>query len=749
MLLKKTLSLLLITISLGLLAQRPTKNLADKKKAEKIAEADSKVFGNNDKDFKITSAPEKWNNESAVILCQKFDYSYVRSGMSKLLFTSTRRRRIKINDNNAIKEFSVFYFMESSYSDKKENVGFRIIKSDGTIKKVNLKDAVEVKANEVPSFYQSNYSYYNTYKKIAIPNLSVGDIIDYYYLTESVRKQDGIESFSPFIFRLNTKYPIVKQKYYFNVDKGFKVSFRTFNGAPKIQQGAAGVNKYGKVKDVIKTYLLEDENTEKYKAEYWKYPYTSDPTIKFQVNFIPKAMVNKTELLITDAPLVDKPIDLKEIEKRMPKREGLISSEYAAVIAYLRKYYKTETDPVKKAEVVYEYLRYKFYNSLFFGYYSSYADEYERGAEYPVKDNVFTNTMLNLLKKLKIKAQFVVAVNRHYGNLSDVLLTQELISGIKVKDRYFFYFTNYTSSDFIPSSILGSEAITFDYATKYDKIPYQKTNITSSNYKSNNVSNKIDITINEDFSTIDLDSKKTYKGATKGYFTQLALYQEDYFDKDKRKFDPDYEKNHKENIPSTKRLSKSTQFKIAEKKRKEEAEKKEKKEKKYKQLKKYHEDDFEIDKYNNFNLVSDGRFIESPTLIVEENYTIKSLLHKAGNNYLFSIGELIGSQFELEKEDMERSSDIHLPFPKSFNNSIKIKIPTGYKVEGLDKLNFNVDNVSGSFISTAKQDGNYIVLTTTKNYKILNAKKEDWKNFIAFLEAAYNFSQKKVILKKI
>ncbi len=745
--LKKIITLLLFTTTLTVVAQRPTKNLEQKKKDKEIAATDLKIFGNDDKDFNITTAPAKWSKESAIILCQKFDYSYVRSGINKLLFTSTRRRRIKINDNSAIKEFSVFYFMESSTT--KRNVGFRIIKPDGTIKKVNLDDAVEAKANEVPAIYQSNYSYYNTYKKIAIPNLSVGDIIDYYYLTENIRKQDGIESFSPFIFKLNLKYPIVKQKYYFNVDKGFKVSFRTFNGAPEIQQGAAGVNKYGKVKADIKTYLLADDDREKYKAEYWKYPYISDPTVKFQVNFIPKAMVSKTKLLVTDAPLVDKPIDLKEIEKRMPRREGLIGTEYAAVITYLKKHYKTETDPVKKAEVVYEYLRYKFYNSLFFGYYSSYADEYEKGTELPVKDNVFTNTMLEILKKLKIPAQFVVAVNRHYGNLDDVLLIQELVSGVKVNDRYFFYFTNYTSSDFIPSSILGSEAITFDYATKYDKIPYQKTHITSSNYKSNNVTNKIDITINEDFATIDLDSKKTYKGATKGYFTILALYQEDYFDKDKRKFDPDYEKNHKENIPTTKRISKNTQFKIAEKKRKEAAEKKEKKEKKYKQLKKYHEDDFEIDKYNNFKLISDGRFIESPELIVAENYTIKNLLNRAGNNYIFNIGKLIGSQFELEKEDMERSSDIHLSFPKSFNNTIKIKIPDGYKVEGLDKLNFNVDNASGSFISTAKLDGNYIVLTTTKNYKVLNAKKEDWKNFIAFLEAAYNFSQKKVVLKKI
>ena len=107
-------------------------------------------------------------------------------------------------------------------------------------------------------------------------------------------------------------------------------------------------------------------------------------------------MVSKTELLVTDEPLVDKPIALKEIEKRMPRKEGIMgttSSYITNSLNYIKKHYKTETDPVKKTELIYEYLRYKFYNTLFFSYYSSYSSEYERGTEYPIKDNVFTNTM--------------------------------------------------------------------------------------------------------------------------------------------------------------------------------------------------------------------------------------------------------------------------------------------------------------------------------------------------------------------
>lgn len=744
--LKTKIILLLTVISLSISAQRPSKNLTEKRKKQQNAAEDTRIFGDDDTDFQTTTFPEKWAKESAVILCQKYDYSYVRSGINDLLFTATQRRRIKILDNNSLEDYSVFYYRDALLT--KENVGFRIIKPDGSTKKVDLSDGVEVKANEVPSTYQANYAYYNSYKKIAIPNLAVGDIIDYYYTTQNKYKQDGIFSFSPFIFRLNKKYPVLKQKFYYNVDKGFKVSFRTFNGSPEMREGAAGVNKYGKVKDHIKTYLLEDNSREKYKSEYWKYTYISDPTIKFQVSFIPKAMVARTELLVNDEPLVDKSIDLKEIQKRVPRRSGQITSDYISVVSYIKKNHKDVTDPIKKAELVYEYLRYKFFNSLFFGYYSTYSSQYEKGTELPVKDYVFTNTMIEILKKLKIDCKYVIAVDRHYGKFDDVLLIQELITGVQVNGRYFFYFTNYSSSDYIPSSILGSEAITFPVALKYDKIPFEKTTITSSNYKSNNIKTKLDITITEDLTAIDIDSKKTYKGATKSFFTKLALLNENYFDSDKKKFDPDYEEKNKDYTPKTKRVSKNTQFKLEEKKRKDEAEAKEKKENKYKKIKEYHKDDYDLKTYNNFNLISDGRFIDSPDLIVEENFNTESFINKAGRNYIFNIGALIGKQFELDKEDMDRTSDIHLSFPKSFNYSIKIKIPEGYNVNGLDQLNFNIDNTMGSFISTAKKESNYIILETTKNYKVLNAEKNEWPKFIEFIEAAYSFSQKKVILKK-
>ena len=68
--------------------------------------------------------------------------------------------------------------------------------------------------------------------------------------------------------------------------------------------------------------------------------------------------------------------------------------------------------------------------------------------------------------------------------------------------------------------------------------------------------------------------------------------------------------------------------------------------------------------------------------------------------------------------------------------------------DGLQDLNINVDNESGSFVSTAKLEGEKLPITTKKLYKKNFDRKELWSNYVAFLEPAYKFSQTKIVLKK-
>ena len=54
------------------------------------------------------------------------------------------------------------------------------------------------------------------------------------------------------------------------------------------------------------------------------------------------------------------------------------------------------------------------------------------------------------------------------------------------------------------------------------------------------------------------------------------------------------------------------------------------------------------------------------------------MVNKAGKNYIFDIGKLIGKQFELDEKDLTRDNDIFISYAKSINNEISINIPAGF-----------------------------------------------------------------------
>src|SRR2546430_17274498 len=63
-------------------------------------------------EFKVSNVPDKWKNESAVILAQKTDYAYVRKSMANAMTIKEYvRKRIKLQDKNALEKFSEFYYV--------------------------------------------------------------------------------------------------------------------------------------------------------------------------------------------------------------------------------------------------------------------------------------------------------------------------------------------------------------------------------------------------------------------------------------------------------------------------------------------------------------------------------------------------------------------------------------------------------------------------------------------------------------
>lgn len=239
---------------------------AQDKEKEKVKE---QFWGSKDPYKSLRDIPEKWKNESAVVIYKHENYEFSKINL-RADYISSIRKRIKLLDQPAVTQFSEFSFKDQFYSSKgmgsrkkgKVFLGIKVIKPDGTEKEINV-DEEAVNADDK--------------KKIAIPNLEIGDIIDYYYyVTESFMSQVAY-NFDPVERTLGDSYPIMNMKLTFKTENDFFVNFSTYNGAPDL--------KVVSEKGGERRYELTASDIEKNDFPRWFYPLVELPSYKFQVVF--------------------------------------------------------------------------------------------------------------------------------------------------------------------------------------------------------------------------------------------------------------------------------------------------------------------------------------------------------------------------------------------------------------------------------------------------------------------------------
>jgi hypothetical protein len=158
----------------------------------------------------------------------------------------------------------------------------------------------------------------------------------------------------------------------------------------------------------------------------------------------------------------------------------------------------------------------------------------------------------------------------------------------------------------------------------------------------------------------------------------------------------------------------------------------------------------EFKSYDSFEFINLGRWTNDSinSFSYKETFTLDGVTKKAGKNHILNIGFFIGGQVALQEDEMEREYNVYMSYPRSFYNTISFEIPEGYTVEGLENLQKNIVNDAGNFVSSAEVDGNNLIVKTAKIYHHNFEKKEDWQKMVDFLEAGYQFTQEKILLKK-
>jgi len=160
------------------------------------------------------------------------------------------------------------------------------------------------------------------------------------------------------------------------------------------------------------------------------------------------------------------------------------------------------------------------------------------------------------------------------------------------------------------------------------------------------------------------------------------------------------------------------------------------------------DDNFEVDEVKNYSIQQADFFNTDTPVEYTIGFTAKNMVTETGNYLIVQAGKLIGSQLRVGEENADRTQDFYIPFQKQFEKSIKIKIPAGYTIQNLEEFNVSRQTSAGKFVTTASISGEYFVLNSVKTYAFQYYEREDVDDIYSFLKLAQEFENKRLILKK-
>jgi hypothetical protein len=139
-------------------------------------------------------------------------------------------------------------------------------------------------------------------------------------------------------------------------------------------------------------------------------------------------------------------------------------------------------------------------------------------------------------------------------------------------------------------------------------------------------------------------------------------------------------------------------------------------------------------------------FILDATVYAEE------FIDKAGDKYLFKVGELIGPQIEMY-QDKERKLPVELQYNHLYKRKITVKIPDGYIVKNLEKLNINQQysengEVQMKFVSTYQLNENILTIDIEEFYNKLEIPLDLIETYRKIINAAADFNKVVLIIEK-
>ena len=156
----------------------------------------------------------------------------------------------------------------------------------------------------------------------------------------------------------------------------------------------------------------------------------------------------------------------------------------------------------------------------------------------------------------------------------------------------------------------------------------------------------------------------------------------------------------------------------------------------------------EVETYELKNTTSDD--IGVNPLIVTGTVKTDKLMGFAGNNYLFKIGKVIGTQQDLYDKN-KRNSDIDLAYLNTINRKIEFTIPEGYSIKNLKDLNlFAEDSLKTlGFSSSFVKEGSVVSVIIKEYYNQIFYDQSHYDEFRKVINTVADFNKVTLLLEKL
>lgn len=742
---KRTLIYLLLAACLPVMVT--AQSASERRAARQKNETNAKEFEADDPLFKSAEVPEKWANRSAIIIGERVEFNF--GGNSGSEVSLKLRRQVKLLDQAAVEEFGSYVYDE----DEDNRTGIQIIKADGKRVVIDMATAALYKEEATNSRVRQWNNYVRGGKnrrKVALPGLQVGDIVDMIFESKGNLQVIFYPSCSDVLdISFADDYPILRKNVQFTVRRGTAVSAIAMNGAPKLNLVSEAGGRFQTY--VASGEMFEDDTL----SSRYAFNHRIQPRIKFQV-CITGGKESTWDEFAGEPGEVKKSVTADEIQtvianafkyRQMNRSVSYGRTTYSRYYSnqigwgyikeyssWLGRYYRTETNPVKVADLLYYRMRYDFM-------YGQYVDN----AKY-MNDELFAAIFIGTLKERNKdwNVQLIVAPGRNFTERKYLMSRDEMYwaSCVTYKgDKHLYYgLSNHRrpgDSFYRLAGVEGQVVYTDKKEAKGASI--QKFRFPEEKAEDHGMNYSADISLNAN-NELKFAAKTSYRGNSRFNATDYFLSNMD-FSKDEEALVQSMSKEEKKKSASENRRQKKEE--VGKTFDKEENEKK-----KIERLKKRVENGYTLVSYDGYEVLTTGRMPNEKEMIVSEKYTVSDLVSKAGRNLIVSVGLFPGEYSRIDTS-LKRVFDISYDFPATYKMEYRLQIPEGYQAEGVEALNTEVSNSTGRFKTTALVEGGILKLTVERVYLRAEMPVSDWADFTRFVNAASDFNQKKVVLKKI